>query len=194
MLPALSALVALACVLASARRLWIAVAPTSLDPLLLRDEGVNRAFGPPLRSGDWARIRDGLSKSGATWEGDLFGAFEASDEGAREGLIEEQLLELAWLSSRWSRVPRVCASIATSAGFLFGCLAVLRGFAAAEPEAGGAGGLTALTDAVDSLTLGVAGASFCVAVHLRAPRIVRERLASMDRLVERLRALAAERA
>jgi hypothetical protein len=79
----------------------------------------------------------------------------------------------------------VCASVATSAGFLFACLAVLQGFGDAEPDT-----TSTLMAALDSLTVGVAGMSFCAAVHLRARRIVRERLAATERLIVRLRALA----
>jgi hypothetical protein len=79
----------------------------------------------------------------------------------------------------------VCASIATSAGFLFGSVAVLQGLADVEPDTTGT-----LMTALNSLTIGVAGMSFCVAVHLRARRVLRERLTSIERLIGRLRALS----
>ena len=37
---------------------------------------------------------------------------------ARVALVNEQLAELDYLAQRWERVPRVCASISTSFGFL----------------------------------------------------------------------------
>jgi hypothetical protein len=77
----------------------------------------------------------------------------------------------------------VCASIATSTGFLFGCIALL----SALPESSG-DSVVALVPAVDALAVGIAGASFCAAAHVRCRRLVRERLAAADRLVERLEA------
>jgi hypothetical protein len=49
-----------------------------------------------------------------------------------------------------------------------------------------------LLSALDALAVGIAGTSFCVAAHLRARRVVRERLAGDERLIGRLQALAAE--
>jgi hypothetical protein len=46
-----------------------------------------------------------------------------------------------------------------------------------------------LVSALDALAIGIAGTSFCIAVHLRARRVVRERLAATDRLVDRLEGL-----
>jgi hypothetical protein len=51
---------------------------------------------------------------------------------------------------------------------------------------------TALGPALDALAAGIAGMSFCVAVHFRSRRALRERLASVDRLIERLRRTPAE--
>jgi hypothetical protein len=180
MLWVLAALVALACVAFSARRLVIAVSPTSLDPKLLLE-----ALPPKDDANAWQRMRDAIVARDLPWESALFAGLASASEAAREAAISEQLLELDWQSQRLTRVPRVCASIATSAGFLFASLALMRGLA--EPEADTAAALTA---ALDALTVGIAGTSFCVAVHLRVRRIVRERLASTERLVERLRALA----
>jgi hypothetical protein len=175
-----AALVALACAAASAWRLAIAVSATSLDPKLLLD-----ALPPREDVQAWRRMRDAIAARDLPWESALFAGLAHPSEDAREAAISEQLLELDWQTQRLSRVPRVCASIATSAGFLFASIALLRELAAPEPDT-----WAALTAALNSLTIGIAGTSFCVAVHLRVRRIVRERLASTDRLVERLRALA----
>jgi hypothetical protein len=181
MLWVLAALVALACAAASARRLAIAVSPTSLDPKLLLE-----ALPPREDLQTWRHLRDAIVARDLPWESALFAAMAADSEAAREAAISEQLLELDWQSQRLSRVPRVCASIATSAGFLFASIALMRGLAAPDADTA-----AALTAALDSLTIGIAGTSFCVAVHLRVRRIARERLASTERLVERLRAFAA---
>jgi hypothetical protein len=71
-------------------------------------------------------------------------------------------------------------------------VALLRGLAvAAEGEAGAVHG--SLASALGALTIGMAGASFCISVHVRAARVLRERLAGTDRLVNRLEVLARSR-
>jgi hypothetical protein len=170
----LSAVVVVACVLASARRLAFAVLPVWLDTRLvavaLQERGV--AGLERLR-----QLVAGCDQ--ATWERDLFAAAAAADVPSRHALVNEQLGELDWRVQRWARVPRVCASIATSAGFLFGSLALIQGLNESAEEIA-----PAVVSAVDALAVGVAGTSFCVAVHLRARQAVRERLAATDRLVD----------
>jgi hypothetical protein len=190
MLTVLSALVAAACVLASVRRLACAVQPTWLDPQLLtvavRDgaaAGLDRAAagasGVPSAP-DWVGLRAAIAAcEDATWEHDLLAALEASDEPSRVALVNEQLRELDWRAQRWARVPRVCASVATSAGFLFACVALIRAVALPNDD-----GSAALVSAVDALAIGMAGTSFCIAVHVRARHIVAERLAAAARFVD----------
>jgi hypothetical protein len=174
-----SALVAIACVLASARRLALAVQPTWLDPSLL----AKALEGEPLAA--WVKLREVIATcERGTWENELLAVLDVADEGSRIALVNEHLRELDWRMQRWARVPRACASIATSAGFLFACLAVLRGLALPTEEAN-----AVLVSAVDALCVGIAGTSFCAAVHLRARRVATERLAATDRLVERLEGL-----
>jgi hypothetical protein len=145
-----------------------------LDPQLLVVAGRGRI------PGDWARLRDTIAAcEAATWERDLLAALEAPDEPSRVALVNEQLRELDWRAHRWSRVPRVCASVTTSAGFLFACVALTGAVALPTDDAG-----VALVSAVNALAIGMAGTSFCVAVHLRARRIVSERLAAAERFVE----------
>lgn len=181
MLSMLAALVALVCAGASLRRLALTVSPTSLDPRLLL-EALSRVDTREA----WTEFCDAMVARAIPWESDLFAAFACASDTEREAGLSEQLLELDWQSQRLSRVPRVCASIATSTGFLLASVAMMRGLA--DPQVDMA---RVLLSALDSLTLGVAGTSFCVAVHLRARRVLRERLTSVDRLVSRLRALAA---
>jgi hypothetical protein len=177
-LTVLSALVASACVVASGRRLAFAGSPAWLDPQLLVDalrEG---------RPGDGPKLRDAIAAcEGARWEQDLVAAIEVADGDSRAALVDEQLRELHWRAQRWVRIPRVCASVATSAGFLFACIALTQGVARPTPDIGGT-----LVSALDALAVGMAGASFCIAVHVRARRTVRERLAATNRLVLRLEA------
>jgi hypothetical protein len=172
----LSALVAATCVLASARRLAFAVSPAWLDPDLLaqalEENGRERA----------ARLRQVVvALDRAAWEHDLFSAASSADPMLRPALVNEQLRELDWRAQRWSRVPRVCASIATNAGFLLGSVAIIQGLATDANDIS-----SVVMAAVNALTVGVAGTSFCAAVHVRANRTTRKRLAATDRLVERL--------
>jgi hypothetical protein len=180
----LSALVASCCVLASARRLAWAVAPTSLDGSVLLS--VLQGDGAKSR---WERLRLALvAAPGQVWERDLVLALAEDNPRARDAQVVQQLLELDWRSQRWARVPRVCASIASSAGFLFGSIALLRGLDMPEGSADLAAG-DALVAALDALTVGIAGTSFCVAVHVRTQSVVRERVATEERLVGRLQTL-----
>jgi hypothetical protein len=181
----LSAVVALACVGASARRLAWAVAPTYLDATVLVDAVADAGALPAL-----SRAVTGLP--GDTWEGDLFRALAEADPHARDALVTEQLLELDWIAQRWARVPRVCASIATSAGFLFGCVALLQGLSLPSDEGSTPALRWALFSALNALTIGIAGTAFCVAIHLRTRRVVRERHKATERLVTRLAALASD--
>jgi hypothetical protein len=181
MLTLLAALVAVGCCVASARRLALVVAPTSLEPTMLLD-ALSREDART-----WIAMRDGLVALHIPWESDVLAAFALESKAEREAALDEQMLELQWRAQRLSRVPRVCASIATSAGFLFACVAVLQGLSDAEPDT-----TRTLMTALDSLTVGIAGMSFCAAVHLRARHVVRERLAAIERLIGRLRLLAGD--
>jgi hypothetical protein len=186
----LSAIVSLACVLASVRRLVLAVSTSTFDPELLA-----RALKHPQ---DLARLRQGLDagksgesgESGESWEMGLVSAALLQDADARAALIDEQVLEADWSSQRWAPVPRVCASIATSAGFLCASVVLIQALTAGSEEVTGA----ALVSALDALALGIAGASFCAAVHLRLRSGAKTRRASADRLIERVRQLASAQA
>ena len=181
MIPTLiSALVAAACALASARRLAFAVSPVWLAPeLLARVLAENGPEGA-------ATLRQMVAAAErATWERELLAAASSTDPMRRPALVNEQLREFDWRVRRWARVPRVCASIATSVGFLCGSVAIIRGLESGTSDPP----VSVLMSAVIALTVGVAGTAFCVAVHLRANRAARRRLAETDRFVERLEGL-----
>ncbi len=131
------------------------------------------------------------SSPGLAWERGLWAAFACNDPAERSALLHEELLELQWRAERWARVPRVCASISTSTGFLFASLALIQGLSA------GAGGALpdvghAVVPALDTLSISVAGASFCIAVHMRARRAAREWVRGVDRLIDRMEARRGE--
>lgn len=188
MLLAVSVVVAVLCVAASFRRLWIAIAPTGLDAKTiveaLRGDAGRARFRSVCRAlggGDWEReLVDALTKEGL-------------DGDARAALVNEQLADLDWRLSRWARVPRVCASVASSAGLLLGALALRAGLTdldLATPDS--------LQDALDGaaaralgvVAVGVCGTVWCVALNLHAQRAAKARLAATDQLVERLETLA----
>jgi hypothetical protein len=175
----LSALVAAACVLASLRRLTVAVAPTSLDAEELCKALTGRRAFRRL----WAAIE---AAPRVDWERGLMTAFAEHDERVREALVNELLTEVNGRTTAWSRVPRICASVATSAGFLFALITLLRTWGEEESP------LTvgpALISAVNVFSLGIVGGAFCGVIHVRAMRAERASLGAIDRLVERMQSL-----
>jgi hypothetical protein len=181
-----AALVALACVGASARRLAWAVAPTALDPSLL-----SKALGKEIGRGRGADFVGALARSTRSeprlaWEHDLFAAFGEPEGPGRDALLNEHLLEFEGRIDRWGRVPRVCASIGTSAGLLFGTIALLQGLDAPAGDDGAGAIHAAMAAAFAALSLGIAGTAFCVTVHVRAGRGSRAGRAAMAELVAAL--------
>lgn len=177
----LAVVVAVACAAASARRLWFAANATFLHPgelVAALDKGVS------IDS-----LREAVVKEPrADWERDLLAALAAKVPEERTALVNEQLGELDFRIQRWARVPRVCASIATSAGLLLATLVMRRGLAEAEMT-GDAGDLLVRGLVVDALTVasfGIVGTAFCIAVMGQAKRLARSRIEAADRLVERL--------
>ncbi len=184
-----AALMALTCVVAAGRRLVWAVVPTRLDPRLLcgalkGDGGDDRHAMRETLAREFAR--DGRFR----WEHELFAAFDEPEGATRDGLVNEQLLEFEGRTDRWVRVPRVCASIATSGGLLLGSIALLQGLALPGGDGGNDAIQAALASALGGVSLGVAATSFCVAVHLRAGRAAKAKRAAVDALVERLRSMS----
>src|SRR6185312_16504630 len=86
--------------------------------------------------------------------------------------------------------PRVCASISTSAGFLFGLLALLGGLQEAAGDDVQDALHGTLGSALAALSIGIAGTAFCAAIHVRAGKASRARLVAVDRLVDRLGRIA----
>jgi hypothetical protein len=178
----LACVVALACAAASLRRLSFALAPTPLDPKALSDALAQSQ--PSLNDVEKAIAIEPTAK----WERELVRALKQPAE-VRAGDVNEQLLELEQLASRWARVPRVCASVATSFGFLLGSLALRQ--ALTDPEAGQH--IEHLVgQALNVVSVGIAGTVICIAVHFRAGKAAKSRLAVVDGLVERLEKLVPE--
>lgn len=180
MILALAAIVALACALASARRLWLAANATWLHP----DEVV-KILGKKPGAPELARVRDAVAKEPrAEWERDLLAAIEAS-EPQRSALVNEQLTELDWRIQRWAGVPAVCARIATGFAFLLGAL-VLRD-ALADPAPIDEMVMNGVIGrALGVGVTGVIGTMFCIGAHAQARRIAKARLSAADAMIERL--------
>ena len=188
MIPIAAILVALACAVASARRVWFAANATALHP----DDVVHalaRAKGPEAIDGLRALV---AKEPSADWERDLLEAL-ASPPEQRIALVNEQLTELDYRIQRWARVPRVCASIATSSGFMLATLVLRNGLAADTADLPSDAGELIVKGLVGSAltvaAMGIIGTAFCIGAHAEARRIAKVRMKGADRLVERLEAL-----
>jgi hypothetical protein len=182
LLPAVALIITALCVVASAIRLKFALAPTGMDPEALA-LALSRSSPGELGLG---RLEDAVAREPrAGWERALFESLRvASPE--REALVNEQLTELDYLVQKWVRVPRVCASICTSTGFLLAA-AVLRASLAAPAETmDGQAVDAAVIQAIDVAAIGLAGAAFCIAIQMRARKAAASTAVAFDRLVERL--------
>jgi hypothetical protein len=167
--------IALLCAAASARRLRFVVEATGLDAGVLLT-AVRES--PPA----WAAIRAEIAhEPAAAWERELLVALESRETA----LVNEQLSDLDYSSQRWGRVPRVCASVASSSGFLLAALVMRNALASDDVDVDGA-----IAAAINAVVVGLAGTAFCIAVHLRARGLLKERLAATDKLVERLESLS----
>jgi hypothetical protein len=187
MLGLLAAIIAAACVLASFRRLAFALAPTALDAGTLAS--ALRGEGKETRAA--ALASTAAEVEGAEWERAVLEAVQGPPE-ERAAALNEQLRELDYTLARWVRVPRVCASIATSSGLLLAMVALRNGLNVAlelpldvRDAAIGA----AITGALNVVALGVAASVFCIAIQVRARKAVKERTEAADKLIERLEAL-----
>ena len=187
-LTVLAALVAAACIGASIRRLRFAQSPTALDPSVL----LEALRGDEGRS-ELARVRAAIAAvPDADWERGLVAALDAAAD-ARTALVNEQLSELDFRLQRWTRVPRVCASLASSAGFLLAALTLRSGLlgASASDEIDSAAIDDVVFTAINVASLGVVGAVACAVIQAQASKLAKARREQTDRLVERLETLAA---
>lgn len=187
LIPLVAALVALGCFFASARRLRFALSATLHDldrvvEALRGDAGARRA----------ERIAHAL-RGEPSWEADILAAFEHRDPRRRTAELNEQLTELDYRLARWSRVPRVCASLSSSVGFLLAALLMRRGLADPASLAGDVQELVTTGLVGQALTVvgfGLAGAVGCAALHARGRRAAKDGTLAADAFIARLEALA----
>lgn len=194
MIAVIAAVLAAACAAASARRLAFVTRPAALDArevlawLEARKGGAEEKLA--------ALTRAASATPDASWERDLVEALATEDDDVRAARVNEQLTELDHRLARWSRVPRVCASISASTAFLLATLVVRRGLAMAGDEelaSEGVGNLARglVSQAITVAALGMVGTAFCVAAHGLAGKIAKARAADADKLVETLETLRA---
>lgn len=181
-------LVVVTCIGASFRRLYFATMPTALDPAPL----VKELLGEKGRA-RYADICAAIATTpDADWERDLVDAL-GKPEDIRAALINEQLRELDYRLQRWIRVPRVCASVASSMGFLLAAAALRVGLGqldGLEDVDVSAAFNDAALDALGIAALGMWGTVTCIAIQMQARRAVKARLDATDKWIERLEALA----
>lgn len=188
MIPLAAVVVALLCAAASARRVWFAANATALHP-----EDIVKALSSGSGPEAVEALRTLVAKEpAADWERDLLTALAAPPE-QRIALVNEQLTELDYRVQRWSRVPRVCASIATSFGFMLATLVLRTGLSDTGGEIPAGVGELLFTGLIgDALTvgaMGIVGTAFCIGAQTEARRIAKRRSQAADRLVERLEEL-----
>lgn len=154
-----------------------------LDPRVLLDA---LQADPSGRLGE--RLREVLREdSRFAVDNGLLAALVVEGEDEREARVAEELLELRARGQQWARVPRVCASIASSTGFLLASVALIQAMGAMDaltPEQTGAAAHVTLGAALGALATGIAGAAFCAAVHMRARRILPVRMSAIARLID----------
>ncbi len=186
-IPLAAALVALACFLASARRMWFVLSATSHDldrvvEELRGDAGARRA----------GRIARAMRREASSWEAETLAAVAHRDVVRRTAELNEQMTELDHRLARWSRVPRVCASLSSSVGFLLAALLMRRGLADPASLAGDVQELVTTGLVGQALTVvgfGLAGAVGCAALHARGRRAAKDGSLAADAFVARLEVL-----
>lgn len=176
-----AAIVALACSLASARRMYYATHATAWHPALLLErigKSPDRATIDRLKA-----LADGDER--ADWEREFFAALTNDDEKVRTALVNEQLTELDWRISKWASVPRICTRISTSFAFLLAAL-LFRNVLAETEDFSEATMFALVGQGLVIVFLGFAGTTFCIAANRMARSAAKERLKAADAVVERL--------
>jgi hypothetical protein len=188
-IPFVAVLVALACAAASARRVWFAANATAIHP-----EDIHAALAKAKGPEAIVALRELVANEpAADWERDLLDALTAP-VAQRIALVNEQLTELDYRIQRWARVPRVCASIATSFGFMLATLVLREGLADTGEVPVEVGEMILKGLVADALmvgAMGLIGTAFCIGAQTEAKRIAKARSVGADKLVERLEELLA---
>lgn len=166
--------VALSCMALSLRRLlFVFDAPFGDAEAWLKSLRAAKKRGLTLLD---ARVPEG------SFEGMVQEAIAAPEE-IRVARLGEALMELEFSLAHWARVPRVCASITSSVGFLGAAVFLRRGLLeAVDGEAPDFNGL--VLSAIGVAAVGIAGAITCALLHRAAMREAKQRMRTADDLVE----------
>ncbi len=183
MIVALAVFVSLAAALGSLNRIRLVATPTVIDVSVLAN-ALRTNVG---NHGDVLRAVEGLAASDprAEWEREFVLAARC-EGGERTARLSELVGEFNFRLERWVRVPRVLASVSSSACFLLATLLLRRGLTTeiVLDENGILGVDRLVMQAVNVAALGLAGTAVCVAAQLRARRMARTRAGEVDSLAE----------
>lgn len=178
-----SAVVAASCAVASTWRLLLLQSATHHHPGELAEA---LAKGGPAQRAALALM--GGAPEGS-WEHALCASAATCEGPERDAMIVEQELDLDYALLRWGRVPRVCASLSTSAGFMLASL-LLRDALTAEGALGGdVGELLVRGPVGEALAVagfGLAGALYSGTVHGLVAHILRRRRGDAERVASAL--------
>ncbi len=176
-----AALIALGCAAACTRRLYYATNPIAFHPSI---------WLARIKAGEGDAAAIAVRRTPeAVWERELLDAVGETNPDLRAGRVHEQLTELDFMLGRWARVPRVCASVASSAGFLCGSLVLRYGLVAASnsvEELRREEINACVMAAVNVAALGVAGTVFSIASQARARTASKAFQRAADALVQTL--------
>lgn len=180
----LACVISAACIAAALRRLYFVYEASTFDPdellrVLRGNEG--RAHAPALLD---VLVKDARPEG----DRDVFEALRDRSPDHTAHLVAA-LTELDFRFERWVRVPRVCASIASSAGFLLATWALRTALLDAPEVAEEAfrGTLEgALGAALGVVAVGAVGTVACMTAFMEARRVGKARKVATEKLIERL--------
>ncbi|MFO0677629.1 MAG: hypothetical protein U0169_13930 [Polyangiaceae bacterium] len=189
MIVVLALVVALVAVAGSLHRIRLVLTPTAVDVAVLL---ARLRESRDVRRTTLAELEAFADREpSADWERDVVRALALEGE-ARAARLGELVGEYGFRLERWVRVPRVLASVSSSACFLLATLLLRRGLTTdIVLDENGIVGVDALVmQAVDVAAMGLAGTAVCVAAQLRARKFARTKAKEVDELMELLEVAA----
>lgn len=173
-----SLVITLGCIAASVRRLYFATNPTAFDPAVLAET---------IKASPERFVALVSESPDAEWEKELWLALKQPNVNARSALVNEQLSEFEYRVRRWMRVPRVCARITSTSGFLLASLVLRSALKTPGLLAGDTMTLATtgpVADALAVVTLGMMGTAFCLTLQEKSAKAEKANFLAVDKLVE----------